>query len=250
MLTFRWLAAGAPPAAFDLRRLGWRLVADPPAADGRDGSALLHPVLAMPTGLALSRWVALTAAPAAQRGMTAMLGIDDGLQRARLLNMGFGEALGWNISLDELAARTVRMGDRARLVARQRQIGALLLDLVRRDGLVAGRALGLHPREFALLWRLADEPGRAVSAALLLRDVWQLRFRPETNSLAVHVSRLRAKLRLAGLDGLIETGPEGGYRLAVDPGSRRFAVARPDAAGQLPLDAYTRMGKERVCEQT
>ena len=37
---------------------------------------------------------------------------------------------------------------------------------------------------------------------------------PETNSLEVHVSRLRAKLAVSHLEELVETDPRGGYRLA------------------------------------
>jgi hypothetical protein len=36
---------------------------------------------------------------------------------------------------------------------------------------------------------------------------------PDTNSLAVHVFRLRAKLIIAGLEGLVKTAPSGGYYL-------------------------------------
>ena len=62
---------------------------------------------------------------------------------------------------------------------------------------------------FGLLWRLLDQPGQAVSKQTLLRDVWHLRFQPETNSLAVHVSRLRKKLGHA----VIDTVRGIGYRL-------------------------------------
>jgi DNA-binding response OmpR family regulator len=47
----------------------------------------------------------------------------------------------------------------------------------------------------------------------LWRDVWRLKHEPETNSVEVHVSRLRAKLASAGCAGLVETCPGGGYRL-------------------------------------
>ena len=53
-----------------------------------------------------------------------------------------------------------------------------------------------------------------VTRARLLHDVWRLDFEPGTNSLEVHVSRLRAKLAAAGIVGLVETDPRGGYRLA------------------------------------
>ena len=41
-----------------------------------------------------------------------------------------------------------------------------------------------------------------------------LEFEPGTNSIEVHVSRLRAKLAFAGIHGLVETVPPGGYRVA------------------------------------
>jgi DNA-binding response OmpR family regulator len=97
---------------------------------------------------------------------------------------------------------------------RQRWHGRLMLDLLAREAWADGQPLGLHPREFALLWRLLDQPGQAVTKATLLREVWHLTFQPETNSLAVHVSRLRGKLALAGLGHLVQTDGAGGYCLA------------------------------------
>lgn len=242
MRQFRWLAAGPIPAAFDLRRLGWRLRDDAPVP----GQADPFPLLALPTGLPLSRWLALTSAPVERRRLTAMLGVEDPLQRARLLRLNFGEALGWGGAIDELHARVERMVERSVLVDRQRHVGALSLDLLKRDGFVAGRALGLFPREFELLWRLADEPGEAVPQAVLLRDVWQLRIQPETNSLAVHVSRLRGKLRLAGLDGLVETTMDGGYRLATGAPRRAWGRSSQGQFPQLPLDDPIALRKERT----
>ncbi|MBW8754871.1 MAG: winged helix-turn-helix transcriptional regulator [Sphingomonadales bacterium] len=93
-------------------------------------------------------------------------------------------------------------------------VGSLRLDLLARDGFVGTRRLALHPREFALLWRLADTPGVVVAKRALLSEVWRLCHMPDTNSLAVHVFRLRAKLAGAGLAGLVQTAPEGGYLLA------------------------------------
>lgn len=240
---FRWLGAGPIPAAFDLRRLGWRLRDDAPVP----GQADPFPLLAQPTGLPLSRWLTLSSAPIQRRSVTAMLGVDDAVQRSRLLRLGFGEALAWSSAVEEVQVRVERMIERARLVEQLRQIGALSLDLLKRDGYVAGRPLGLFPREFELLWRLSDEPGAAVSQAVLLRDVWQLRFQPETNSLAVHVSRLRAKLRLAGLDGLVETTAGGGYRLAVGVPRRAWGRSASLAIPQLPLDAPDALREEQDC---
>lgn len=243
MLRFEWLAAGPIPTAWDLRRLGWRLCETSRAADAEE----LHPLLATPTGLAFAEWLSLTSAAPRRRGRILMLGVGDSAERARLLRLGFGDALPPSVTIEELELRALQRIERAGWLPRHRQLGPLRLDLLSRDGMVAGRLLALHPREFALLWRLGDQPGEAVAAEVLLRDVWRLEFRPETNSLAVHVSRLRTKLRLAGLDGLIETLPDGAYRLALAQGP---ALPLPAAQGNFALDAHLRLGKEQGEENT
>lgn len=199
------------------------------------------PLLAMPERLRVSEWVTLSGAELSRRRRALVVGIDDALERARLLRLGFGDAMGPQPELEELEIRALRIVDAVRSLPRFRQVGPLKLDLLQRDGVVAGRPLGLHPREFGLLWRLADSPGEPVMVGSLLRDVWRMAFRPETNSLAVHISRLRAKLRVAGLDGLIETLPDGAYRL----GAPALAVDGPwiGDTGYLSLDEGGGFGK-------
>jgi len=102
------------------------------------------------------------------------------------------------------------------------EAGEVTLDLFHRDGRIQDKWLHLHPREFALLWRLAESPGQALSRMQLLEDVWRINFDPETNSLAVHISRLRAKLEPFGLDGLVETLPDGSYRLSGPGGQSKY----------------------------
>jgi len=99
------------------------------------------------------------------------------------------------------------------LIPRFREAGDVTLDLLHRDGRVDGRWLSLHPREFGVIWRLAQQPGQRVSKRQLLADVWRISFDPETNSVAVHVARIRAKLQPLGLARLIATHPDGGYYL-------------------------------------
>ena len=111
-------------------------------------------------------------------------------------------------------ARRIEEPDPHELIPRFREAGPVTLDLFHRDGRADGRWVGLHPREFALLWRLAAEPGRRVSRRDLLADVWRMEFEPETNSLEVHVARTRGKLDVFGLAWLIETHPHGGYLLS------------------------------------
>lgn len=113
--------------------------------------------------------------------------------------------------------------DTALMMPRFREAGDVTLDLLHRDGRVVDSWLGLHPREFALLWRLAEQPGVCVSRKQLLADVWRIRYEPQTNSLAVHVARVRAKLEPFGLSRLIATHPAGGYFL--DPAAGHCAPA-------------------------
>lgn len=235
MRQFRWHSAGPIPGGSDLRRLGWQLLEAPGACEGAEAC----PLLVRPEGLAFGEWLKLAGATPVERKWILMLEVADGQERARLLRLGFGDALPPGLALDELEQRVQRLIEQAQALPRSRRHGPVRLDLLAREAFVAGRALGLHPREFALLWRLADSAGTAVGPGELLGDVWRLAFRPETNSLAVHISRLRAKLRLSGVDGLIETLPDGSYRLL-----EAQPPALPLANPQLLLDAHLRLREE------
>jgi len=101
----------------------------------------------------------------------------------------------------------------AAFIPRQFRVGPLVLDILHRDARAGERWLSLHPREFELLWRLGEAGGQVVDRRTLLRDVWRLLHEPETNSVEVHVYRLRAKLAPHGLAGLVQTHDEGGYRI-------------------------------------
>ncbi|MEL7198362.1 MAG: winged helix-turn-helix domain-containing protein [Pseudomonadota bacterium] len=101
------------------------------------------------------------------------------------------------------------------LIPRFREAGDVTLDLFHRDGRVEDRWLGLHPREFELLWRLSEQPGIAFTKQQLLADVWRIAFEPKTNSVAVHVARVRAKLEPFGLSNILATHKQNGYYLDV-----------------------------------
>jgi DNA-binding response OmpR family regulator len=199
---FGWVAEGSGlPWRWDLRRAGWTLAA---AA----APVCLVDIRGRRPGLSPADLCG-----AADPRRCVFLGADDGDERARLLAGGAGEALPAAIELAELEQRAHRLAAARECLPRQREIGPLTLDLLRRDARAAIGWLGLHPREFELLWRLAQRPGERVTRARLLREVWRLDFEPGTNSVEVHVSRLRAKLAAAGIDGLVQTDPQGGYRL-------------------------------------
>ena len=239
MRLFRWFSVGPIPTMYDLRRLGWELLSD----SSSSGRAQAHALIGRPHDLPLPQWLTLAGANPAQRKWMMMIDVRESNDRARMLRLGFGDAVGLGPSLDELETRVLRLAEYAEALPRYRWHGPIQLDLLAREAFVAGRAAGLHPREFALLWRLADMPGEAIGAAELLWDVWRLSFRPETNSLAVHVSRLRAKLRTAGLDGLVETTPGGAYRLAET--AMRGVRAAPRSS-ELALDDSARLSEESL----
>lgn len=207
---FAWLSQSPnPPARWDMRLLDWGMV----PFDENDRDHALQPVLL--------DWRDATRHPDWQsvhhRGSVAVIGCDDGQERAELLEMGFGEALDSRCVQTELAQRLLRLEGLAETMPRRLAAGPVMLDLFYRDGRVDGAWLGLHPREFALLWRLALTPGAPVSRRQLLRDVWRLDHVPETNSVEVHVSRLRAKLAVSHCSWLVETHPHGGYCLGRPP---------------------------------
>jgi DNA-binding response OmpR family regulator len=174
------------------------------------------------------------------RECLVVLGVDSAEERARLLAEGVADALCNAVGLAELSARAHRAEARAGLVPRRRQVGPLTLDLYHRDAQIAGRWIGLFPREFELFWRLSEQRGARVTRRQLLRDVWRLDHDPETNRVEVHVSRLRAKLAFTGAGDMIGTDPAGGYFVRASA----FEFARQPAA-ETVLGAHTRTFRVR-----
>lgn len=94
---------------------------------------------------------------------------------------------------------------------RFREAGDVTLDHCHRDARVDDHWLGLSPREFALVWRLAEHPGERLCAAQLRADAWRIAFEPEGDGVAAHMARVRAKLETAGLTELIGHDADGCY---------------------------------------
>jgi two-component system KDP operon response regulator KdpE len=98
------------------------------------------------------------------------------------------------------------------------RLGPIELDPVKREVRVSGEAVRLTPREYELLKVMMSSKGRILTKARLLRAVWGLAYTDESAYLHVYVNRLRRKLSAAvptaSLEGLIETEPGIGYRIA------------------------------------
>lgn len=92
-------------------------------------------------------------------------------------------------------------------------LGTLRIDQINRAATRDGRPLDLLPREYALLLHLARHAGQCIERTALLAQVWGLRFDPGTNVVAVHISRLRAKLDRGFDPPMLVTEKGRGYRL-------------------------------------
>jgi DNA-binding response OmpR family regulator len=88
--------------------------------------------------------------------------------------------------------------------------GDLCVDTARRVATRSGKRLALSPKEFAVLQRLLAAQGRVLTVGELLEGVWDEMADPFTSTVKMTVSRLRTKL---GDPPIIETVPEGGYRI-------------------------------------
>ncbi len=92
-------------------------------------------------------------------------------------------------------------------------VGGLEMDLLSRTVRRDGRTIDLQPREFALLEFLMRHAGQVVTRTMLLENVWDYNFDPQTNVIDVHVSRLRQKID-RGFDGeMLQTVRGAGYTL-------------------------------------
>ncbi|MFP3944338.1 MAG: winged helix-turn-helix domain-containing protein [Alphaproteobacteria bacterium] len=92
-------------------------------------------------------------------------------------------------------------------------VGDLELDLLKRRVRRAGHDIDLQPREFKLLEYLMRHEGQVVTRTMLLENVWEYHFDPQTNVIDVHISRLRAKIDKSFETALLHTVRGAGYTL-------------------------------------
>jgi two-component system OmpR family response regulator len=71
----------------------------------------------------------------------------------------------------------------------------------------------LQPREFRLLEYLMRHAGQVVTRTMLLENVWDYHFDPQTNVIDVHISRLRSKIEKGFSSPILHTVRGAGYML-------------------------------------
>ncbi len=89
--------------------------------------------------------------------------------------------------------------------------GDLVLDMLARRVTRGGRAIELQSREFRLLEYMLKHKGQVVTRTMLLENVWDYHFDPQTNVIDVHISRLRGKIDKGYDTPLIRTIRGAGY---------------------------------------
>ena len=136
-------------------------------------------------------------------------------ERVRGLEAGGDDYLVKPYAFTELLARLDALVRRASAdpVATSLRVHDLELDLLARQVRRADRRIELKPREFRLLEYLMRNAGRVVTRTMLLENVWEYHFDPQTNVIDVHISRLRSKIDKDFGEPLLQTVRGAGYCL-------------------------------------
>ncbi|MEM8713967.1 MAG: response regulator transcription factor [Planctomycetota bacterium] len=114
-------------------------------------------------------------------------------------------------AMDELVARVASLGRRAADVTPTVvRVGALLLDLGRRELRVSGTLIPLRPKEHSLLTLLVQRRGRVVAREEIIDACWDEAREPASNVEETLVASLRRKI---AIPGLIRTVRGAGYLL-------------------------------------
>jgi two-component system OmpR family response regulator len=190
------------------------------AEDGRDGllMAAVEPfdllivdrMLPNLDGLSLVQHLRKTGNTTPVLFLSALGEVDD---RVRGLRAGGDDYLAKPFAVAELLARVENLGRRRSqsTATTQLRVADLELDLLSRKATRAGREIELQPREFQLLETLMRHPGQVMTRTMLLEQVWNYHFDPQTNVIDVHISRLRQKVDRGFNPPLIHTVRGSGY---------------------------------------
>jgi two-component system OmpR family response regulator len=142
--------------------------------------------------------------------LSALGQVDD---RVKGLRAGGDDYLPKPYSFSELLARVEvlarrRSGKGEETVYR---VDDLELDRLSHRVSRGGQEIALQPREFRLLEYLMKHTGQVVTRTMLLENVWDYHFDPQTNVIDVHISRLRSKIDKGFTRPLLHTIRGAGY---------------------------------------
>ena len=184
------------------------------AADNAHDVIILDRMLPGMDGLALAKRLRDSGSQVPILFLTTMGGVGD---RVEGLEAGGDDYLVKPFALAELIARLNSLTRRHQRtgadVPTQLQIADLEIDVVARMVLRGGRRIELQPQEYRLLVYLARHEGTVVTRTMLIENVWELHFDPQTNIVESHMSRLRAKIDKDFPTQLIHTVRGAGYML-------------------------------------
>lgn len=197
--------AASGPAGLELARAGGfdAIIMDRMLPGGMDGLAVIAALRGSGDATPILILSALSDVDERIRGLRA--GGDDYLPKP----FAFGELL---VRLEVLARRGARPAELAELT-----VGDLVLDTRSHRVVRAGRPISLTNREYRLLEYLMRHAGQAVTRAMLLENVWEYDFDPETNVIDVQISKLRQKIDSGFARPLLHTIRSVGYRMDNEP---------------------------------
>ncbi|CCG39947.1 response regulator transcription factor [Magnetospirillum molischianum] len=144
--------------------------------------------------------------------LSALGKVDD---RVRGLKAGGDDYLVKPYAFAELLARIEALSRRVSAAQPETRLKVedLEMDLLARCVTRGGQLIDLQPREFRLLEYLLRHAGQVVTRTMLLENVWEYHFDPQTNLIDVHISRLRQKVDKDFDLPLIHTVRGAGYTL-------------------------------------
>ncbi|KZL25021.1 response regulator transcription factor [Pseudovibrio sp. Ad37] len=144
--------------------------------------------------------------------LSALSQVDD---RVTGLRAGGDDYLSKPYAFSELLARVEVLSRRKAgpQVETKLQVANLVLDRLAHSVVRAGQEIVLQPREFRLLEYLMKHAGQVVTRTMLLENVWDYHFDPQTNVIDVHISRLRSKIDKGFDFPLLHTVRGAGYSI-------------------------------------
>jgi len=191
--------------------------------DGKDGLfmattesydiLLVDRMLPLLDGLSIIKTIRATGNHTPTLILSALGDVDD---RVQGLKNGGDDYLVKPFAFVELQARIdalARRGTRGFVEQTSLSLADLNLDLLARKVTRSGEVIQLQPREFKLLEYLMRYKGQVVTRTMLLENVWDYRFDPQTNIIDVHISRLRTKIDKGHDKPLLQTMRGAGYIL-------------------------------------